>query len=51
MPRKFFLKSSEKGAAIDSFYATDEAGKKLRGEGNLDRLQSALRNAAQTLAG
>jgi [protein-PII] uridylyltransferase len=39
--------TTEKGAAIDSFYVTDQAGKKLKSGKSIERLQQALRNATQ----
>ncbi len=39
--------ATEKGAAIDSFYVTDEEGKKLRDDASVKRLQHALVRAAE----
>ncbi len=39
--------STEKGAAIDSFYVTDAKGAKINGDAAIRRLQAALKKAAQ----
>ena len=38
--------TTEKGAAIDSFYVTDKDGRKIKGVENLARLQQTLWSAA-----
>ena len=38
--------TTEKGAAIDSFYVTDKEGRKVKGIENLARLQQTLWAAA-----
>ena len=42
--------TTEKGAAIDSFYVTDPEGRKVKGADNLVRLQQALWIASQALS-